>query len=60
MRILVIEDEPLLADVIIERLKKEKYIVDISLDGEEGLYKILNGSYNLLILDVAFYMIIKN
>ena len=36
MRILIIEDEKSLAELVANRLKKEKYIVDISLDGEEG------------------------
>lgn len=35
MRILIIEDEFNLADVIASRLRKEKYAVDISTDGEE-------------------------
>lgn len=34
MRILVVEDEYLLADLIANRLRKEKYLADISLDGE--------------------------
>lgn len=52
MRILIIEDEFSLADVIASRLKKEKYMVDISLDGIDGLEKALNEVYNLIILDV--------
>lgn len=52
MRILVIEDEYTLADVIRAKLEKEKYIVDISQDGEEGLYKALTDIYDLIILDV--------
>lgn len=52
MKVLIIEDEYNLADVIRERLKKEKYTVDIETDGEEGLYKALDGTYDLLILDV--------
>ena len=52
MRILIIEDEFNLADVIAARLKEEKYSVDISLDGEEGLYNALTDIYNLIILDV--------
>lgn len=52
MRILIIEDEFSLADVIASRLKKEKYMVDISLDGVDGLEKALNEVYNLIILDV--------
>lgn len=52
MRILIIEDEYSLADMIRECLKKEKYIVDIALDGEEGLYKISSEIYDIVILDV--------
>ena len=52
MRILIVEDEYNLADVIASRLKKEKYLVDISLDGEDGLDNALSGMYNLIILDV--------
>lgn len=37
MRILIIEDEFNLADVISSRLKKENYIIDNSYDGETGL-----------------------
>lgn len=52
MRILVVEDEYKLADLIQTRLKKENYIVDIALDGEEGLFKALTDIYDLIILDV--------
>lgn len=52
MRILVIEDEFNLADIISSRLKKEKYTVDIAMNGEEGLFNALSGIYNLIILDV--------
>ncbi|MBR3149138.1 MAG: response regulator transcription factor [Eubacterium sp.] len=52
MRILLVEDEYKLADVIAERLKKENYEVDISLDGEDGLYNAESGIYDLIILDV--------
>lgn len=52
MRILVVEDEPSLADLVANRLKKERYTVDICLDGEEGLYNALLGIYDLIILDI--------
>ena len=52
MRVLIIEDEFNLADVIGESLKKEKYQVDIRTDGEEGYYDALTGIYDLIILDV--------
>ncbi len=52
MRILIIEDEFNLADVIASRLKREKYVVDISCDGEYGLDNALTNIYDLIILDV--------
>ena len=52
MRILIVEDEYNLADVIATALKREKYSVDISNDGEDGLDNALSGIYNLIILDV--------
>ena len=52
MRILIVEDEIKLADMVSERLKKEKYTVDVTNDGETGLYNALNGIYDLIILDI--------
>ena len=52
MRILIVEDEKSLAELVANRLKREKYIVDISLDGNEGLYNALMDVYDLIILDV--------
>ena len=52
MRILIVEDEYKLADVVAARLKNENYEVDISTDGEDGLYNAESGIYDLIILDV--------
>ena len=52
MRILVVEDEISLSELLSNRLKKEKYIVDISNDGEDGLYNALMDVYDLIILDI--------
>ena len=52
MRILVVEDEVRLAELVSERLKKEKYIVDVSNDGEDGMYTVLTDIYDLIILDI--------
>ena len=51
MRILIVEDEISLADLVAERLRKERYIVDVSNDGEDGLFNALSGIYDL-ILDI--------
>ena len=52
MKILVVEDEYNLADVLATRLEKEKYVVDIETNGSEGLYAALSGVYDLILLDV--------
>lgn len=52
MRILIVEDEFNLADVIASRLRKEKYTVDVSTDGDDGSYKAMTNIYDLIILDV--------
>ncbi|MCR5250563.1 MAG: response regulator transcription factor [Lachnospiraceae bacterium] len=52
MRILVVEDEKALSDLIADRLRREKYLVDVSNDGETGLDNALSGMYDLLILDI--------
>ncbi len=52
MRILIVEDEFNLADVVASRLRKENYSVDIAVDGEEGLDNALSNIYDLIILDV--------
>ena len=52
MRILIVEDEKSLAELVANRLKKEKYTVDISLDGEDGLYNAQMDIYDLILLDV--------
>ena len=51
MNVLVVEDEVRLADAIGELLKKEKYLVDVVNDGQEG-YEFASGfSYDAIILD---------
>ncbi len=52
MRILIVEDEFNLADVIKSRLNKENYEADICQDGDEGLYLASAGTYDLILLDV--------
>lgn len=52
MKILVVEDEYSLADIIATKLKEEKYDVDISTDGLDGLNNALSDIYDLIILDI--------
>lgn len=51
-RILIVEDEPDMADLLATRLKREHYDVDIARDGVEGLEKIRSRPPDILLLDL--------
>ena len=50
--ILIVEDEEQMRLGLRDNLEFEDYKVDMAADGEEGLEKILNNNYDLIILDV--------
>jgi DNA-binding response OmpR family regulator len=52
MRILVVEDEPRMAELLRQGLTEEGHAVVVSLDGREGLSFAENESFDLLLLDV--------
>ena len=52
MRLLVVEDETRLADYLRKGLGESGYVVDVVHDGIDGLHYALEGSYDLVILDV--------
>lgn len=52
MKILVVEDEHLIATSIKKGLEQERYIVDIAFDGLEGYDLASSGDYDLIILDL--------
>ncbi len=52
VRLLVVEDEPKLSRLLAEGLREQGYAVDVAADGVEGLWKIQEISYGLVILDV--------
>jgi two-component system copper resistance phosphate regulon response regulator CusR len=52
MKILVVEDEPKAAAYLKKGLSESGYIVDVAVDGEEGLRLASANGYDLLILDV--------
>src|SRR4051794_33058632 len=51
MRILLIEDEARLANIIQRLLRSERFDVDLALTGNEGLDLALTGNYDALIVD---------
>src|SRR5208282_1711591 len=51
-RILLVEDEKKVADIIARGLKAERYAVDVSLDGQNGWEMADAYNYDLIILDL--------
>ncbi|MGE5303559.1 MAG: response regulator transcription factor, partial [Alphaproteobacteria bacterium] len=52
MRILVVEDEKKVGSFIKRGLEAANYSVDVEHDGEAGLRRLVEGGYDLVILDV--------
>jgi len=52
MYILVVEDERRLAQVVRKVLEEEGHTVDVAHDGEEGLAMAMDGSHDVVVLDV--------
>lgn len=51
-KILIIDDDPDTRDVYFELLTNEGFSVDTAKDGAEGYNKILQGGYDLILLDI--------
>jgi two-component system copper resistance phosphate regulon response regulator CusR len=52
MRILLIEDDSRMANVIAKGLRENSYAVDLAADGDSGLYQSSINDYDLILLDV--------
>jgi DNA-binding response OmpR family regulator len=52
MRVLVVEDERLIARALREALEAEGYVVDVAERGDEGLWYGLENQYDAIILDL--------
>lgn len=51
-KILLVDDDPDIQDLYLEFLTEAGYKVDQARDGQEGLAKILQGGYDLILLDI--------
>lgn len=52
MRVLVVEDETKLAELLARGLREEGYGVDIAPDGPEALWRVAETTYDVIVLDV--------
>ncbi|XVV14069.1 response regulator transcription factor [Actinoplanes sp. CA-131856] len=51
MRILVVEDEPLLADAVAQGLRQDTHAVDVVYDGAAALERVEVNDYDVVVLD---------
>ena len=51
--ILLVEDDPFLIDIYTTKLKEEGFSVEVAAGGEEGLKKLKEKSFDLLVLDIV-------
>ncbi len=52
MRVLLVEDNRDMAEVVRDALVEEGYAVDLSMDGEDGLWRATTVDYDVIVLDV--------
>ena len=52
MRVLIVEDEPKTAAYIRKGLTEHAFVVDVAVNGIEGLHLATSGNYDLILLDV--------
>jgi len=52
MRVLVVEDEPKMRDLLHRGLKEHRYAVDVAATGVDGIWRVEEGTYDAMVLDV--------
>ncbi len=53
MRILLVEDDPQLVDVVARGLRARSFAVDVARDGDDAVYQAAITPYDVIILDIA-------
>ncbi|WP_319381123.1 response regulator transcription factor [Thiomicrorhabdus sp.] len=53
MKLLLVEDEPLLVETLERRLRSHGFLIDSAADGQEALYLLREFVYDLVILDLG-------
>ena len=52
MKVLIVEDEPRLAEALAHIMKEQKYMADVVHDGNDGFSYACTGDYDVIVLDV--------
>jgi DNA-binding response OmpR family regulator len=52
MRLLVVEDDPRLSEVLVRGLREQRYAIDAVRDGKSALYQLAISNYDAVVLDV--------
>jgi two-component system copper resistance phosphate regulon response regulator CusR len=52
MRLLIVEDDPVIASELAYAMERERHRVEVAADGAAGLRMALEGSYDVIVLDV--------
>ena len=53
MKILIVDDDPLITEMYTLKLKEVGFTVEVATDGRVGLEKIKGGNYDAVLLDVV-------
>ncbi len=52
MRVLVVEDDPALSNLLVRALREESYAVDLAQDGQEAEWLAFENPYDIIVLDL--------
>ena len=52
MKLLIVEDEPSLREIMVQTLRREQYVVEQAADYASGLDKIAAYDYDCILLDI--------